>query len=997
MRKGRPALYMAAVTGVAISALLLIGGLALPGGTSVSLLASVTESGHHRSVEVPISAGPFDRRLFAQGTTSLGTPGDPLQMAYDNRSGTTFVASDPSWVTVLKGTPPKVVDSIYLGNNTYPESIVYDSGNNTVFVGTSPGNLLVISAQSYSIEANLSVGYQAISMTYDAGTGEVYAGMGLQSIFAKGTTSGDYNVTVINGTNYNISEIATYPQIPVIYPSHVEIDSATGDLIAMGEAGAEPTSSVAAFDPTTGEAVWDDPPYELLSGPAYAGIALDPVNQRIYLANCVNETVSVLDASSGIQVAQIPFPTVDGVCGFDGFLSYDPSTGNVLIGTTQEALRVLNPTNNSLSNLTFTGGSPVGSVYVGASGTAWVLNYDTSSVAILASNDSAMQSLTSIGGGPTAIAVDTTDGMIYAADSDNVSVVNATSHHLLGTVPVGYAPGDILFDPMTDDLFISNTNSDNVSVLSAASNTVVASIPVDPYPWGLTWDNTTDTVYVACMNLTLGEGYIDAISPTTLTVTARFSQGPFSYPDGVVFDPHLSELFVSHSFQQYAPYNLSIISPATGQFLGSVPLPVVPAPGQMVYDNVTGLIYVPGAGYAYSINQGDYVVNPVNQSVVGYLPVGAVPIGLATDPGSGSVFVDAMANDTLTALDGQIPSERATVALPPSSEPEGIALDQMSGQAVVADSGTDALSYFSYANVYEVVFDEAGLPLGTNWSVTVNGSTNGSSGDSVTFGERNGNYSFTVSAIVGYTITPPTGYVTVNGTNVTVAVQFTPTPPETYSVNFSESGLPSGANWSVTLNGTTELSGRSEIQFDEPNGSYPFAVGLSAAYAPSPGSGTVNVSGKPVNETITFSSICYGLSCPGKYLVVFTESGLPSGTMWSLTINGSIVSGTTSVLLTRLQNGTHPFSVGQVTGYIVNPQTGSVSVNGSGLDEDITFTPTTSPTPAFWGLSDVDWYILVGAAVGAAVVGIVVAVARHRRGGGATPKVAATAEPNQGP
>lgn len=302
---------------------------------------------------------------------------------------------------------------------------------------------------------------------------------------------------------------------------------------------------------------------------------------------------------------------------------------------------------------------------------------------------------------------------------------------------------------------------------------------------------------------------------------------------------------------------------------------------------------------------------------------------------------------------------------------------------------------------YNVTFVESGLPLGTSWSVSLGGVLSDSATTKVVILEPDGTFYFAVTPIVGYTITAPTGYVTVNGTNVTLAVVFSPILAEKYLVVFTESGLAPATNWSVTLNGTTDESGQSEIQFTEPNGSYPFAVGLSPAYTASPESGTVNVSEKAVNETITFSSICYGLNCPGKYLVTFTESGLPSGTMWSLTINGSSVTGTTSVLPTRLQNGTYPFTVGELAGYSASPQSGSVTVNGSGVGREITFTLTVTSksngsTPTLWGLSDVDGYILVGAIVAVALAGSAVTVMRRRRRK-ATPDAGSSVRPDQAP
>ena len=45
-----------------------------------------------------------------------------------------------------------------------------------------------------------------------------------------------------------------------------------------------------------------------------------------------------------------------------------------------------------------------------------------------------------------------------------------------------------------------------------------------------------------------------------------------------------------------------------------------------------------------------------------------------------------------------------------------------------------------------------------------------------------------------------------------------------YPVIFTESGLPSGTSWSVTLNGTSQTSSTATIGFEEPNGSYVYYV-----------------------------------------------------------------------------------------------------------------------------------------------------------------------------
>ena len=46
----------------------------------------------------------------------------------------------------------------------------------------------------------------------------------------------------------------------------------------------------------------------------------------------------------------------------------------------------------------------------------------------------------------------------------------------------------------------------------------------------------------------------------------------------------------------------------------------------------------------------------------------------------------------------------------------------------------------------------------------------------------------------------------------------------TYHVTFTETGLPSGTSWSVTLAGSTQSSTTGTIQFSKANGTYAFTV-----------------------------------------------------------------------------------------------------------------------------------------------------------------------------
>jgi thermopsin len=95
--------------------------------------------------------------------------------------------------------------------------------------------------------------------------------------------------------------------------------------------------------------------------------------------------------------------------------------------------------------------------------------------------------------------------------------------------------------------------------------------------------------------------------------------------------------------------------------------------------------------------------------------------------------------------------------------------------------------------------------------------------------------------------------------------------------------------------------------------------------------------------------------CPAGSLasVVFAESGLPSGTAWSVSLAGEpTLSGSGPTLSSTLANGTYLYTVGTVTGYSASTTTGYaiVGANGAVTTVTITFTSTASRTGTISGL-----------------------------------------------
>jgi len=188
-------------------------------------------------------------------------------------------------------------------------------------------------------------------------------------------------------------------------------------------------------------------------------------------------------------------------------------------------------------------------------------------------------------------------------------------------------------------------------------------------------------------------------------------------------------------------------------------------------------------------------------------------------------------------------------------------VDAVSG--VVDYSGSSVLTCGPPRAMYTVTFTETGLPSGTTWSVTLNGTTVPSTSATIVFSEANGTYAYTVVAISGYTVNPSSGTMTVTGAGVVQSVTFTAQGPTTYAVTFTETGLPTGTSWSVSLNGATDSSTSNAITFSEPNGPFQYTVGSVGGYTANPASGTVTVAGAAQAIGVTFSATGGGSGSSG--------------------------------------------------------------------------------------------------------------------------------------
>jgi hypothetical protein len=110
-----------------------------------------------------------------------------------------------------------------------------------------------------------------------------------------------------------------------------------------------------------------------------------------------------------------------------------------------------------------------------------------------------------------------------------------------------------------------------------------------------------------------------------------------------------------------------------------------------------------------------------------------------------------------------------------------------------------------------------------------------------------------------------------------------------------------------------------------------------------------NLRARSDDTTGSFASVTNALitviapgSSSSNHAVVFHESGLASGTTWSVTCNGQTLSSSGADVTFSLASGSYSYSVSSVSGYSSSPASGTVTVSNADQTITVTFTATST-------------------------------------------------------
>ncbi|MCI4324608.1 MAG: YncE family protein [Thermoplasmata archaeon] len=877
-------------------------GLVVINASSSQLLTEVSlDAGSAMALDGPaglllVAGGGFVTIVNAssyQIDATVAVGNDPVSIAVDPANGEAYVLnvanSGSGNVSVLDLTNDTVVAWIPVGNT--PANIVDDPANGELYVTNSgSNNVSVINGSTNALAATIAVGSQPDAIAVDSANNTVYVLNGYPST----------NLSILNGTTNTVFASVTVGS--GTYGSQVLVDDpANSELyIALTYNNQVGVLSTRNNSLITKQPVGNQP----------EAIAIDAVIREVAVVNLYSANVSFLSTTTNLVTGSMAGPADPTA------LAVDTSNGTIFIpNTSADQVEAINGSARTVVANISTGLSPDWVGFDNATGSVYVTESDAGTVTVLNGSTGRILATVPAGAGASRLAVDVPNHrlMVTNTAADTVSSINTSTNTLVATARVGNTPASTAFDPANGDLYVANFYSHNVSVVNDSTGKLIATVGVGSNPDGVAFDAANGDLYVQSS----WNGNVSVISGRTNAVVANVSLAG-AYPIGIGYDPVTQMVCVL----TLSPDAVEEISGTTNAVSATVAIgTTATSPNGMAINPVTGAIYVAQVGASY--NGSVAIVNASSNTVVSTVTVGTTPGGMLVDPADGVVFVLNSYSNNLSVIG--LSTDKVVSTIPVGASVSIAAFDPVSDTVFVSNGGQGTISIIQPPSPYDLNFTETGLPVGTTWTVTVDGATQSTAGSLLTFLAANGSHPFSVGPVSGYFGLPASGTATVNGSATVQTIAFEPT----YSVNFQEHGLPNGTSWAIALNGSTDRTVSRSLAFEEPNGTYNFSVANVPGWRTTSYFGSVAVAGAPRNVTLGWNLTEFSVS--------FSASHLPGGKSWGVTLNGTTNRSSSDASDFRIGNGTYSYSVSGPAGFAPEPASGTVSVNDANVVMSIGF------------------------------------------------------------
>ncbi len=210
-------------------------------------------------------------------------------------------------------------------------------------------------------------------------------------------------------------------------------------------------------------------------GTGPVNIAYDSLDNRMYVANQVDNTVSVINCTTNLVVGS---PIAVGSSPVA--IAYDSLDNRMYVtNQTDDTVSVINCTTNLVVATISVGTTPFSIAYDSLDNRMYVGNqYDNTISVINCTTNLVVGSPIAVGSSPVAIAYDSLDNRMYVTNQtdDTVSVINCTTNLVVATISVGTisAPSGVSYNSSNKKIYVTDPNINNVSVITTVADNISA-------------------------------------------------------------------------------------------------------------------------------------------------------------------------------------------------------------------------------------------------------------------------------------------------------------------------------------------------------------------------------------------------------------------------------------------------------------------------------------------------------------------------------------------
>ncbi|VFJ15392.1 YncE family protein [Candidatus Nitrosocosmicus franklandus] len=224
------------------------------------------------------------------------------------------------------------------------------------------------------------------------------------------------------------------------------------------------------------------------------GVAINPLTDKVYVANQYSNTVSVYDAKTDKLIKTIPAGT------FPYGVDANPYNNRIYVTNRgSDDLTVIDGATDSVIDNIAVGKSPVQVTVDQASSWVYVTNIDSNSVSVIDGITNVVKSTINGIDTPYGIGVNPLSNKIYVSNiaNSNLTVIDKDNYDFIKNIEVQKAPVGIDINEERNLIYVANYGSDSVSVINGSDDKVISTLPVGKSPVGLKENPILDKLYVS--------------------------------------------------------------------------------------------------------------------------------------------------------------------------------------------------------------------------------------------------------------------------------------------------------------------------------------------------------------------------------------------------------------------------------------------------------------------------------------------------------------------